>query len=561
MPPKTDASRLAERLGLTGSSQESAAKPKAAPKHKKILNPEVPGHPLNDSGNALRLQDLHGEDMRWVPELKAWLVWDGRVWADDPAKANAKAVSVTDAIRKQAKETKDKRTAATLSRFATVTGNDSKLTAMLRQAAALPGMSLSLSSFDSDPALLTVLNGTLVLDDDVVLYEHEREDYCRTCVPVDYDSEAESELWEDVLDTFLPDPEVREYFQRLAGYILFGANSERKLVFLIGPSSTGKTTVLELISRTLGPGFAGPFSLSLFREKGQDAPRPDMLTAMGRRFIHTTEATAEWKLHADTIKRITGADQITARGMFSNKFLERIASFIPWVATNAYPRIEHADAALWKRLIAIPFEKVVIDDNPNFVINFPDDELAGILRWMVEGYEMYRKKGLGDEPEAVKKATALLRTSLSIVDRWISERCEISPEYAHPATALFLDFQGWCTEEAIPERERDHYTQNAFGRILTDRGYAAPDHPERIGPRSGDKKARLRHGLRIRHETAELRGEEIRTPNTYPASGRGTHRVRTGYAFPGECVPRVARTSTRAYISDFSNGVRNIRNI
>lgn len=498
MPPrkKTRAQETADKLKEAAGLDRPVRKP--------LLTPQagMDGYPLNDSGNALRLQEMHGDSMIYVPELKAWLVWDGRVWAEDSAAANANAVSVSVAMRDKAAKMADKKAAARLRSFATSSGNDSRITAMLRQAAALSEMCESLSRFDSDPGLLSVANGTLILGDDIEFREHDPDDYCRVLVSAEYKPKASSEQWDDFLEMFVPDHAVRDYLQRLAGYTLLGANTERKLVFLKGPSSTGKTTFLKLMTRVLGPGMAGPFMLSLFREKGQDAPRPDMLKAMGRRFIHTTEASTEWKLHADTIKRITGGDQLSARGMFSNKFVERTASFTPWIATNEYPRIEHADSALFRRLIAIPFERVIPDgaDNPEFTLEFPRGEMPGILRWMVDGYRIYREKGLDNIPEPVMKATASLRSALSIVDRWIDDRCETDPEYRYPATDLFTDFQEWCDEEGILGSER--HSQTAFGRMLSDRGFNAPDQPERVGPRNKGRRVRMRHGLRISGEKA-----------------------------------------------------------
>jgi P4 family phage/plasmid primase-like protien len=460
-------------------------------------------YPWNDAGNALRLHDLHGDDMLFVPELNRWLVWDGRVWADDQGAANGHAVSVCLYLSDQASKIQDEDASAAMSRFATSTGNHNKLQAMLKQAAALPEMGMNLRAFDADPRVLPVRNGTLILNDGVeFVHEHRKEDYCRSYVPVDYDPDADSEQWQGFLDMFVPDLAVRQYLQRLAGYTLLGANPERKLIFLIGPSSTGKTTFLKLLTAVLGSGTAGPFSLSLFRDKGHDAPRPDMLVALGRRFIHTTEASTEWKLHADTIKHITGGDQLTARGMFSNKFTERVATFTPWIATNAYPRIEHADPALWRRLVAVRFDNVVpdADDNPEFTLDFPAAQRAGILRWAVDGYRTYCVKGLGDAPAAVTKATEQLRIALSAIDRWIADRCEIGESLKCPAADLFYNYQGWCDEEDISERAR--FTQTAFGRMLSDRGFNAPEQPERVGPRHKGKRARMRYGLRISGEKA-----------------------------------------------------------
>ena len=38
---------------------------------------------FTDTGNARRLVDTHGRDLRWVARWKAWYVFDGRRWARD----------------------------------------------------------------------------------------------------------------------------------------------------------------------------------------------------------------------------------------------------------------------------------------------------------------------------------------------------------------------------------------------------------------------------------------------------------------------------------------------
>jgi D5 N terminal like len=39
--------------------------------------------PLTDSGNGERFVKLHGQDVRYCPEYRAWFVWDGKQWKRD----------------------------------------------------------------------------------------------------------------------------------------------------------------------------------------------------------------------------------------------------------------------------------------------------------------------------------------------------------------------------------------------------------------------------------------------------------------------------------------------
>src|SRR5215467_3877580 len=47
------------------------------------LNPDLLSQPLTDSGNGERFVKLHGQDVRYCPEYKAWFVWDGKRWKRD----------------------------------------------------------------------------------------------------------------------------------------------------------------------------------------------------------------------------------------------------------------------------------------------------------------------------------------------------------------------------------------------------------------------------------------------------------------------------------------------
>ena len=51
-----------------------------------LLSPEPASRPRTDLGNAERLIDQYGADLRYCPPLGGWFVWDGRRWRKDDAK-------------------------------------------------------------------------------------------------------------------------------------------------------------------------------------------------------------------------------------------------------------------------------------------------------------------------------------------------------------------------------------------------------------------------------------------------------------------------------------------
>ena len=51
--------------------------------HRSSLSTDLLSPPLTDSGNGERFVKLHGQDVRYCPEYKAWFVWDGQRWKRD----------------------------------------------------------------------------------------------------------------------------------------------------------------------------------------------------------------------------------------------------------------------------------------------------------------------------------------------------------------------------------------------------------------------------------------------------------------------------------------------
>jgi P4 family phage/plasmid primase-like protien len=274
----------------------------------------------------------------------------------------------------------------------------------------------------------------------------------------------------------------------LVGYSLLDGNPERVLVFVVGPSSTGKSTFLESLSEVLGD-LAGAFDLSMLRAKQDEGARADLVSVMSRRFIHTSEASSEWNLHADHIKRMTGGDTLKARRLYSSEFVERKPSFTPWIATNAVPRMSGADGALRRRLFAVPFETedFWIDDLPARLRK----ERNGILRWCLDGYAMYRRDGITDAPEAALLAKLEVQDRLTPVTRWVRDCCEQDAAFDEPFAALEASYKLWQEAEDLRPAERIGRTK--LRDALTDLGFPSAT---RKAPGT-DRNVAYRVGLRL----------------------------------------------------------------
>ena len=183
----------------------------------------------NDTGNAQRLIETHGEDMRWVNLLGSWVCWDGSRWIiDNTGIAERFAMDVVKRMRvdAQALRLDDEAQATKLLSWATRCGEAHKLAAMLRVARSLKGMTVQLSDFDNQAHLLAFKNQTVELGQDgsATAREHRREDRITRMVPSDYTPRAKAPSWERLLKEKLPDADVRRFLQKLLGVTLLGGN-------------------------------------------------------------------------------------------------------------------------------------------------------------------------------------------------------------------------------------------------------------------------------------------------------------------------------------------------
>jgi P4 family phage/plasmid primase-like protien len=482
--------------------------------------------PHSDDGTGRRLGDMHGADLAWDftisnggnKESGNWRAWDGTRWAEDKGiftKVFAKELAqkcrdirqkwydkwmflennpVSDGATEQAKKAYEqakneaRRKTKEWGEYSQSVGSNGSMNSALAMLRSEPGMAPNKDLWDADPNLLATPRGTIELDGDwgTHVREARREDRLTRSTAVgltqaDWKAGLVACRFEKMLEEALPNREVRRYFQKLMGYILFGKNSKRKFIVLHGETSSGKTTILQIIAGVLGD-YAADFNLSLFRASKDEKPRPDIVRAMGARMIFSSEASNEWELHADQIKRLTGGDTVHARNLFANEFTSRQPAFTPVLATNAVPTIIGADEAIWRRLIVFWFGNTIEAhrEDPELVARIVRDEGPAVLNWLLDGWYMYQggeeledgtyiEPGLDDMPAEVVNATMKFRSKLTSEDQWINE-CTGRIEGAHEtAAALYATYTMWCKDNGI----KNIGTSTSLGKALTRAGFPA----------------------------------------------------------------------------------------
>jgi putative DNA primase/helicase len=461
--------------------------------------------PRNDAGNARRFATRYRDSVRWVAAFDAWFVWSDRlnVWAlDRDGEAMRMAMETATAIKEEAKfvdetEADAAKQKAAILAFASSSANEGKLKAMLSVARTLKGMSVPADALNARRDLLVCPNGTLELSGaSVRLRPSKLEDYNTISTGTRYVEGAELPEWNKFLARFQPDVEVREWLQLLAGYSLLGRNPARSMVVCFGDTSTGKTTFANALAFALGE-YAATTTMTVFRDNQDERPRPDLVRVLDRRLVYAEEASASWRLHPDQIKRITGGAPVTARVPFAKEYMEVQPAFTPWLLTNHAPTIEGADAALKRRIVVVPFDVQIPqnEEDPAFEDLLKSEAgREAVLAWLVEGYQMWldRPEALGQVPLGAVAATMRFWSEISDMAQAMEDICEYGPpdEYYVQPTQLYQAYVAWCIEHGVAERDRLSGTR--FGREVAGLGFAKKN------VRVGGKPTPHRVGIRLK---------------------------------------------------------------
>ena len=153
-------------------------------------NTDVLSQPLTDSGNGERFVKLHGQDVRYCPEYKAWFVWDGKRWKRDRnGRARLMAKETARRLYTDALAIPDSKERKEVESHARRSENAKDIRATLECARNEKGISVSANDFDIEPWLLNCKNGTLDLHKRE-LRPHSREDLITKMCSVRFDKNA-----------------------------------------------------------------------------------------------------------------------------------------------------------------------------------------------------------------------------------------------------------------------------------------------------------------------------------------------------------------------------------
>lgn len=530
------------RVGRNWAARQPSVPTSAMPPSVANTSTAPSDHNPTDVGNARRLVERDGANIRHCFPWKRWLAWTGTMWKVDERGGIERVAKETVAeflMEAAARPPNDADRKALLA-HGLKSEDARRIAAMVSLARSEPGVPVAPDELDTHDWLFNVENGTLDLRT-AQLLPHQREHLLTKQAPVVFDPTARCQTWDAFLTTVLPNkPSVVWFIQKGLGYAMTGDTSAHVIFFFFGIGANGKTTLLETIARILGS-YATQAAPNLLLEKKHDGHPTELADLFGKRMVVSSEVDQGRKLSEALVKQLTGGDRM--KGRFVNKdFFEFRPTHKLFLAANHKPVIHGCDEGIWRRIRLVPFDVIIekAKRDPGLMEKLWA-ERSGILNWLLEGCLAYQSEGLA-APDEVQSATDDYRSDMDRIAGFLADECVLAAGARGKAQDLFASYTRWCHINA-----QEPVSTKTFGSMLKEKGFRSA----KMHGLSGWEGLRLKSDAERTAERSDTRGavageDGERDPSPIPGANQSNDQD----AHPLPPPPRFDRPANRPRLPD-----------
>jgi putative DNA primase/helicase len=306
-------------------------------------------------------------------------------------------------------------------------------------------------------------------------------------IQADYKPDALCPAWERFLDSlgWVEGSEERRLLRQWLGYLLSGRKDQERGLLMLGPSRSGKGTILRVVHGLFGEGATGTSLDSIMQNFGlQNFIGKGVATIGDARFGRSDKG-----LNAKLLS-LTSNDELPV----DVKFGKPLSINLPvrlMIATNETPNFIEASDALGMRFVVLKFTKSFIGHEDKNLAKRLIGELPGIARWALAGLEDLDGEGRFSETTSGKEVQHRMVQESAFVRLFVEERCVLTGSLEDRVSNedLYNAYAGWATSNGMPV-----YNSVKFARELLD---AFPTQVESGSYRIGKRVIRGKMGLKL----------------------------------------------------------------
>ncbi|KAJ3224144.1 hypothetical protein HDU81_008726, partial [Chytriomyces hyalinus] len=289
------------------------------------------------------------------------------------------------------------------------------------------------------------------------------EDYLTLCTGYPFPREANPEIQSKIMAFFeliLPSHTEVTYMLKFLANALNGYNCENIFTIWTGTGRNGKGVLADLLAAALAVelGYFHSIRAALLTldPPNANSPVPEILNLIGKRIAMGSEPEKGSSIKSGMLKLLTGNDRLSGRALFSNKEISFEPQHTIILQTNAIPKLDASDHALWKRCRIIEFVHEFVKNptrpNERKINLFLREEVKTwgpqFMFMLLDWYKVYLEEGIQPTQAMLVKAVKT-RADNDHFLCWVMERIVAIPgKHVHNRTAR-EDYYQWCKNNSI----------------------------------------------------------------------------------------------------------------
>lgn len=234
---------------------------------------------------------------------------------------------------------------------------------------------------DKSKTLINLRNGTFeIREQEHILREPSPQDFIKYQLDFDYAPEAECPIFDEFLDTVLPDKACQDVLAEFIGYIFTNSVKIEKALLLYGGGANGKSVFYEVITAMLGSENVCSYSLENIT-KSDGYQRAELANKLVN---YASEING--KLETDIFKRMTSGEDVEARQIYGKPFM--MHSYAKLIFNcNELPRDVEQTNAYFRRFLIVPFNVTIPPERQDIHLanKIIESELSGVFNWVLRG--------------------------------------------------------------------------------------------------------------------------------------------------------------------------------
>ena len=254
-------------------------------------------------------------------------------------------------------------------------------------------------------------------------------------------------LFEEYLETVLPNPDSRKMLQQMAGYLLSDEMRFQKMFFLTGSGANGKSVFDKILTALVDAKNVSRVEPHMMAEKHSTWPLTEnKVNITGDLSLYGTGKYSV-ELIEGVLKQVTSGDALNVEKKYQHGGAKDATVRLLFCA-NQMPPFKDKTNAIKRRTQIIHFPVFISPEKQDSTLDrkIIDGELPGILCWALEGLAEVVKNGSLFESEESKGLVEEHFLSCDKEGEFLrSHCCADSNEFAG-STTLYKAYQSWCSD-------------------------------------------------------------------------------------------------------------------